>query len=220
VALLVNGRQPGSRVSGPEPVPERTVQPNLPETNRTGRPDVPTDVTESPTEPVPVASPADVAAAAAAAEVTVEISAGELPMPDGGVDAPDLKDGPVDTVPAVPQSDLPGTPTEPADLREAEAQIARAPRPARRPLKVHVPFLFVLLLAFAGVVRIAQYHWREGSVLIGAALMLAALLRAVLPTPRAGLIAVRGRVVDVLLYGGLAACVLFIAITLTNGPGA
>jgi DUF3017 family protein len=79
-------------------------------------------------------------------------------------------------------------------------------------------FLLVLLVAAVGVLRILQYHWREGAVLIGGALVLAGLLRAVLPTARVGLVAVRGRLVDVLAYAALAGMILFVALTLTGGP--
>ncbi|HEX3647478.1 MAG TPA: DUF3017 domain-containing protein [Pseudonocardiaceae bacterium] len=94
--------------------------------------------------------------------------------------------------------------------------------PARRSrwgaLGAQWAFLLVLLIAAVGVVRILQYHWREGAVLVGGALVVAALLRAVLPGARAGLIAVRGRLVDVLSYAALAGMILFVAITLTGGP--
>lgn len=79
-------------------------------------------------------------------------------------------------------------------------------------------FLLVLLVAAVGVIRILQYHWREGAVLIGGALVVAGLLRAVLPGARVGLIAVRGRLVDVLAYAALAGMILFVALTLTGGP--
>lgn len=82
----------------------------------------------------------------------------------------------------------------------------------------YVAFALVLLVAAVGMVRIGLYHWREGAVLIGGALVLAGFCRAVLPTRVIGLLAVRGRVVDVLSYLALAAMILFVAITLTGGP--
>jgi hypothetical protein len=42
--------------------------------------------------------------------------------------------------------------------------------------------------------------------------------RAVLPEERAGLIALRGRGVDVLLYTTLSLLILFVALTITGGP--
>jgi hypothetical protein len=82
----------------------------------------------------------------------------------------------------------------------------------------HLPFGLVMAIVAVGFVRIAQYHWREGAVLVGGALLLAALLRAVLPEERAGLIALRGRGVDVLLYTTLSLLILFVALTITGGP--
>ncbi|TNC21621.1 DUF3017 domain-containing protein [Amycolatopsis alkalitolerans] len=82
----------------------------------------------------------------------------------------------------------------------------------------HVPFGVVLVLVAVAAVRILQYHWRQGAVIIGGALLVAAVFRAVLPDVRAGLLAIRGRPVDVLTYAGLGTVVLFLAFTITNGP--
>lgn len=81
-----------------------------------------------------------------------------------------------------------------------------------------LPFAVVLLVVAVAAVRIVQYHWREGTALIGAALLLAGVLRAVLPTARAGLLAIRGKVVDIVTYAGLAAAVLYVALTIIGGP--
>ncbi len=91
----------------------------------------------------------------------------------------------------------------------------RRGRPARF---TQVPFAVVLLVVAVAAVRIVQYHWREGAALIGAALLLAGVLRAVLPTERAGLLAIRGKVVDIVTYAGLAAAVLYVALTIIGGP--
>jgi hypothetical protein len=81
-----------------------------------------------------------------------------------------------------------------------------------------LPFGLVLLVVAVAALRIAQYHWREGAALIGVALLLAGLLRAVLPTDRAGLLAIRVKLVDVVTYAGLAALILYVALTITGGP--
>ncbi len=75
----------------------------------------------------------------------------------------------------------------------------------------------MLVVAIAAL-RIGQYHWRQGAALIGGALMLAGLLRAALPDAKAGLLAIRGKPVDVLTYGALSVLILFIAFTITGGP--
>ncbi|EOD69347.1 DUF3017 domain-containing protein [Amycolatopsis vancoresmycina] len=81
-----------------------------------------------------------------------------------------------------------------------------------------LPFAAVLLVVAVAALRIFQYHWREGAALIGVALLLAAALRAVLPTARAGLLAIRGKIVDVVTFTALAAAVLYVALTIIGGP--
>lgn len=108
-----------------------------------------------------------------------------------------------------------GAVTEPTP--EPAAEPAPTPEPPRRRRVLdHVPFALVLSVAFVGGILIILYHWRWGSALIGGALMLAALFRAILPEERAGLLAVRGRPVDVLSYAGLSLCILFVAYTLQS----
>ena len=91
----------------------------------------------------------------------------------------------------------------------------RRPRQARF---TQLPFVVVLLVVAVAALRIFQYHWREGAALLGVALLVAAVLRAVLSTDRAGLLAIRGKVVDIVTYVGLAALILFVALTITGGP--
>ena len=79
------------------------------------------------------------------------------------------------------------------------------------------PMLAVLAVAVVGLLRVATANWREGSVLLGMALLLAALLRVVLPADRAGLLAIRGWAVDVLSYAGLGVAVVLLAVTITRG---
>lgn len=89
---------------------------------------------------------------------------------------------------------------------------------ASRPVLAQLPFALVLTIVAAGFVRIAQYHWREGTVLIALALLVAAVLRAALTEDKAGLLVIRGRGVDVLSYTGFAVLILSVALTITNGP--
>lgn len=84
-------------------------------------------------------------------------------------------------------------------------------------LPAESPMLAVLAVAAVGLLRVATANWREGSVLLGTALLLAALLRVVLPTDRAGLLAIRGWAVDVLSYSGLGVVVVLLAVTITRG---
>jgi Protein of unknown function (DUF3017) len=103
----------------------------------------------------------------------------------------------------------PGTPTGPGP-RGWEALSGA--------VRDHAAFVLVLLVLAVGGIRMLEYHWRQGSGLIGGALILAALFRALLPDSRAGLLVVRGRPVDVLSYAGLGAVTLWVALTLTGGP--
>lgn len=90
-------------------------------------------------------------------------------------------------------------------------------RRRRRQLAVHLPFALVLAVVAVGFVAIFLYHWRWGSGLIGCALLLAAGLRLVLADRQAGLLAIRSRWVDMLLYGGFGLLVLTIVLTITGG---
>lgn len=83
-------------------------------------------------------------------------------------------------------------------------------------LRVHLAFLSVSAVVLAGFVLILLYHWRRGTVLIGGALWLAAVLRALLSTDKAGLIAIRGRKMDVLSYAALGTLIVFVAVTITR----
>ena len=71
----------------------------------------------------------------------------------------------------------------------------------RRQLQLAV----VLAVLAAGLVAIGADHWRGGCEAVAVSLLLAALARMVLPGNRIGLLAVRGRGLDVccaLLLGG------------------
>lgn len=84
--------------------------------------------------------------------------------------------------------------------------------------QTHRAFALVMLVLLLGMVRIVEYHWREGTAIIGGALLLAAGLRVVVPAERAGLLAVRGRGVDMLTYGAFGLLMLAVALTITGGP--
>ena len=89
---------------------------------------------------------------------------------------------------------------------------------ARTSLRPQLAFGMILAVVALAMVRITQYHWREGTVIIGGALLLAAGLRAVLPPERTGLLGIRRRALDVLTYGGFGLLMLAVALTITGGP--
>lgn len=88
----------------------------------------------------------------------------------------------------------------------------------KSPLSSELPFLLVLAVVAVGIVRIVMYHWRDGAALVGGALLLAAGLRLLLSEEKIGLIAIRKRGMDVFLYGGLGAFIVYVAITIQGGP--
>ena len=67
------------------------------------------------------------------------------------------------------------------------------------------PLLLVLAVIAAGIITTADDHFRRGTFVIAGGVCLAAVLRAVLPRERAGLLAVRSRVLDILTLSFLGA---------------
>ena len=92
------------------------------------------------------------------------------------------------------------------------------PHRRRHPVLAHLPFGLVLAVVAFGLFRIVLYHWRDGTVVIGLALFLAAVLRGLLSDEQAGLIMIRSRGVDMLTYAGFGACMIFVAMTIEGGP--
>jgi hypothetical protein len=87
----------------------------------------------------------------------------------------------------------------------------------RSRLPAEAPIGVVLAVAAVGLARVATANWREGAVLLGGSLLVAAVLRAFLAPDRAGLLAIRSRAVDVLCYAGLGLVVVALAVTITRG---
>lgn len=74
------------------------------------------------------------------------------------------------------------------------------------------PLALVLLWAAIGLVVLAFYDFRVGSILVGCAVLFGALLRTVLTRDRAGLLAVRSRSVDLVTVYSLGITLTLIAI--------
>ena len=95
---------------------------------------------------------------------------------------------------------------------------SRPPLYLRRPfvagLVRQLPLLAVLAAVGVGLLLVTVEHWRQGLVLMGLALVGAALLRLLLPERRVGFLAVRSRPVDVVLLSaaGVALTVISLAI--------
>jgi hypothetical protein len=71
----------------------------------------------------------------------------------------------------------------------------------------------VILVVGVGLVLVTFGQWRSGLVVIGLALVGAALLRLFLPLRRVGFLAVRSRSVDVLLMAGTGLALTVLTLT-------
>lgn len=67
-----------------------------------------------------------------------------------------------------------------------------------------IPISLVLIVIVVGLIIVAGDRWRLGSGVLAGAAALGALLRLVLPTSAAGVLAVRSRAFDVVLLALLA----------------
>nr|WP_040746193.1 DUF3017 domain-containing protein [Nocardia transvalensis] len=79
-----------------------------------------------------------------------------------------------------------------------------------------MPLLLVVAVLLVAVVFVAQDRWRRGAYVIGGATLLAAALRACLPTVRVGLLAVRGKPFDVGAYVVLGGAIITLAATISS----
>jgi Protein of unknown function (DUF3017) len=80
-----------------------------------------------------------------------------------------------------------------------------------RALRRQLPLVLVLVVLALGLVAIGADHWRRGCVVVALSLLLAGGARLVLPGHRIGLLAVRGRAVDVCCAVLLGGAVLVLA---------
>jgi hypothetical protein len=99
--------------------------------------------------------------------------------------------------------------------------VTRPPLYVRRPflagLLRQLPLLAVLVVVGIGLLIVTVGHWRGGIVVMGLALLAAALLRALLPVRRLGFLAVRSRPVDVVLLAGTGLALALIVLTIPVG---
>jgi hypothetical protein len=110
----------------------------------------------------------------------------------------------------------------PAELEPAEEPEIEPPMELERRYPSTIGGLFYLLVLAAGATGIAivwSGDWRLGIRCLAAGLCFASLLRLVLPSRDAGMLAVRSRFFDAILLGGLGAALFFLAQTIPNQPG-
>jgi hypothetical protein len=79
-------------------------------------------------------------------------------------------------------------------------------------------YLLVLAGSFVGLGLVWQGHWRTGVKAIAAALVVAALVRLVIPAQQAGMLAVRRRGVDVAILIALGIALWFLSTSIPNQP--
>jgi Protein of unknown function (DUF3017) len=84
----------------------------------------------------------------------------------------------------------------------------------RAAVRAQWPILLVGLTFATALVLVGANFWRRGSLLIGVGVGVAAALRLVLSDERAGLLVVRGRVIDFLTTATVAAAMVYIAWTI------
>ncbi len=75
-----------------------------------------------------------------------------------------------------------------------------------------LPFALVWLVVLVGMALIATEYWRRGLTVVGAAAVLAGVLRLLLPARRAGWLVVRSRTIDVLCFGGFGVALAAVAL--------
>lgn len=74
--------------------------------------------------------------------------------------------------------------------------------------------LLAVLAVFAiGIVLILTWHWRRGSVMIGGSMVLAGVLRLLLPPEWVGLLKVRSRGLDAALLLGMGVAIMVLGMT-------
>lgn len=85
------------------------------------------------------------------------------------------------------------------------------PAPASRQW-LEWPIALILTCVAISIGVVMANHFRRGSVLLAASVLLAMGLRLVLPARQAGLLAVRSRLLDVIALGGLGGGLLVLAL--------
>jgi hypothetical protein len=100
--------------------------------------------------------------------------------------------------------------------------MTRPPLYVRRPflagLLRQLPLLAALVTVGVGLLVVTLGHWRQGLVMIGLVLIGSAVLRLLLPVRRVGFLAVRSRLVDVLLLAGAGVALVVLVLTIPLPP--
>jgi hypothetical protein len=101
---------------------------------------------------------------------------------------------------------VPMAPVVPVAERAEPVEPPQPVRHTRGPSEVALGA--VLLAVLVGLAFVGQDHWRRGLLLVGAGLLVGAVVRLVLPARLAGLLVVRGRVFDAVVLAVLGGAVI------------
>ena len=122
---------------------------------------------------------------------------------------------PDDDEPVVDQFVDPASPVEAEEDVEAPAE----EEVRRYPSTIGGAFyLSILVAAGIALVIAARSDWRLGIQVLGGAVLVAALLRLILATRDAGMLAVRNRFVDVFLLTGAGVALIVLATNIPDMP--
>ncbi|MDP9395631.1 MAG: DUF3017 domain-containing protein [Actinomycetota bacterium] len=106
----------------------------------------------------------------------------------------------------------------PPDGPPPASDVAFTPESQRRRWYDEWPIIGVLAGVACGLAVVAVGRFREGTVVMAVSVVLASILRAVLPERRAGLLVVRSRVIDVVTSAAMGAALLALALVVPPPP--
>ena len=98
-----------------------------------------------------------------------------------------------------------------ADVAEVSQAVAVEPQ-VRTGVLRELPLALIIGGAGLGLVIIGLHHFRWGNLVIAGSLLAGAFFRLVLPTRRAGLLAVRSRFTDVLTMSAMGGSLMLLAL--------
>jgi len=84
----------------------------------------------------------------------------------------------------------------------------------RRVARAQWPIIAVFMVFVAAFGLVVTDYWRRGSLLLGIGVGVAAVLRLVLSNGHAGLLVVRGRIIDFTTMAVVSAAVVYVAWTI------
>lgn len=99
---------------------------------------------------------------------------------------------------------------------QSAAAAARHRAELRQRVLRQIPFLLVMSIVLLAAILVLVDRWRRGSVAFGAALLIGAVFRAVLPNDRAGLLQVRSRAFDIGALTSLGMLVIWLAVSIDS----